>query len=574
MQKIHRRVYMVGFISMCALFFLVVHIKTSQVQSFFITALPEKPIENETAIPASKTIPVPAKVIPEVNKPPQEITKIALPEKPIENKTAIAASKTIPVLAKVVAEVNKPPQEITKIGNSPDFQSARGIGNLYFVHTALWTGDYVRITAIKPRGWPRDIFCFLWYSEDENSTSITVKATVKDLQFYTEVTSVGYIKCSLSGGEKEKKPPLYVGLTNQNTTWFGPKIKLLVENRDIDVDKISKMKSTAQNGHSGTGNGTGPEKNRVVEFTVCIPAMYNYGDAAQLVEKLEMVRLLGAGRVVLYETSIGANVRSVLELYTREWSQGNETLEVVVHSWKLPKISMHYLGQLATVDDCLYRYGWLSHYMVFNDMDEIMIPLRHENWSQLIAEREKSNPGSPAFMFLCSIMNKDHSSPAEGFEADAFFYGSSILSYTQRDVYIFEYKNKGKLIVNPRKVQSLEVHHIYEANGTTDVIPEDQGLLYHYRWPLRPCDPEVQDNRVVNKFGQRLLARLKSVWSKLDGVPKGGKRPPLNPTRATCKKVLKIGGKKLAPNVNHVAKTHQFVKTLIHSIYPSLHENF
>ncbi|KAK3732627.1 hypothetical protein RRG08_057321 [Elysia crispata] len=383
-------------------------------------------------------------------------------------------------------------------------------------------------------GWPVNIFCFYWYS----SNATIVKAIVKDLQFFREPTSIGYLKCPVVDGTKEKEIPLRIGLTNQSKLWAGHKVLLNVENRDIDPKRIFKTAFSGINEINGPGSGKKPEKNRVVEFTVCIPAMHTFGNAAQLVEKLEMVRLLGAGRVVLYEHSINANVRSVLEMYTKEWTAGTETLEVVVHSWKLPRIPVHYLAQMAAMDDCLYRYGWLSHYMVFDDLDEIMIPLRHDNWSQLIAEREKARPGSPAFMFRCSVMNKDHFTPAEGFLADALFYQSAFLGFTERDTYIYESNNKGKLIVNPRKVQSMGVHHIYEANGTTDIIPEDQGLLYHYRWPLQPCAREVKDSRVVTKFGQRLLARLKLIWSKLQGVFKGIKNLPPVGNRATCKIVV------------------------------------
>ena len=385
----------------------------------------------------------------------------------------------------------------------------------------------MRITAVKRQGKLDNILCIFWYSTDQRSNFTVAKALVTDLLTYTFQNACAYIKCfprkSNITQEKLFSAPLFVGLINEKNLSVGHRILLQVENRDMDPHKVSKWEIANIDKRGQNAITQTADKNRVVEFTVCIPAMFNYRNAAQLVEKLEMVRLLGAGRVVLYNFYVGSNVRSVLQYYTQEWAAGNETLEVVVHDWKLPPLRLHYRGQLATVEDCLYRYGWLSKYMVFDDLDEFIVPLRHENWSELIAEREKLKPGYAAFMFLSTTMNLDHSSPESDFKADAFRYESSVLGITKRDDLIYPVIQRTKLIVNPRKIESLAVHHVYEGYGPTDLIPVDQGLVYHYRRPLQICGTEIEDTRVSRKYGNRLLVRLKSVWSKLKGVSFGWK---------------------------------------------------
>ncbi|GFR88103.1 UDP-galactose:beta-D-galactoside beta-1,4-galactosyltransferase [Elysia marginata] len=440
------------------------------------------------------------------------------------------------------------PVELHTPENPEDFQKVDGLGSLLYVHAAVWQGSNVRISAIKTRGNLDSILCILWYSSDQNSNFTVVRALVRDLQSYGNKNTCAYIKCSLPRGNLSiyNDAPVYIGLINEKSLSEGYKVLLRVENRGMDPYRVYRHFSagTSQN-YSMDSTTQTPNKDRVVEFTVCIPALWDYDNAAQMVEKLEMVGLLGAGRVVLYNTSIGSNVRAVLEFYSRLWANGNGTLEVVVHSWKLPDLSIHYKGQIAAMDDCLYRYGWLSKYMVFDDLDEFIVPQRHDNWSQLIAEREKLNPRHAAFMFRCTVMNKDHTSPVPGFEADALRYGSSVLSFTQRDVYISGPVNKSKIIVNPRKVESIGVHHVYEGYETTDIIPPEDGLLYHYRLPLRGCDPEVKDEYVFRKFGKRLLERLKSVWSQLEGVALGCGDPPPKDARSTCPRTKR-----------HVTKTH------------------
>ncbi|GFR96936.1 UDP-galactose:beta-D-galactoside beta-1,4-galactosyltransferase [Elysia marginata] len=363
---------------------------------------------------------------------------------------------------------------------------------------------------------------------------IIAKGVAKDMQSYTEKNAFAYIKCPVSNQTELKLPPIFVGLASEHAKSPDRNLQLLVENRDVDLYRTFENTTAFSSNRNCTWSEKQPDKHRIVEFTVCIPPMFNYHNAAQLVEKLEMVRLLGAGRVVLYNNSIAPNVHSVLQFYTQQWAAGNETMEVVVRSWKLPPIKVHYYGQIAAIDDCLYRYGWLSRYMAFDDLDEIMVPLRHDNWSMLIAERETLYPGHGAFMFRASVMNKDHSSSVKRFQADAFRYGSSVLTFTQRDNFVYESHDKGKLIVNPRKVETMEVHHVYEGSEPTDIIPVDQGILYHYRWPLLPCHSEVRDIRVASKFGKRLLARLKSVWSRLKGVSMGNYFPHPGYNRTTC----------------------------------------
>ena len=208
----------------------------------------------------------------------------------------------------------------------------------------------VRISAIKTSGILENILCMLWYSTDHRSNFTDVKAFVRDLPNYNFNTSCAHIKCPLpeKGGRRGKETPLYIGLVNGNKSEESHRVLLKVENRDMDDRLVNKKTSIGTNKGDSRSSALEPDKPRVVEFTVCTPAMYRYGNAAQLVEKLEMVRLLGAGRVVLYEHSIARNVRSVFNLYTQEWAAGRETLEVVVLSWKLPHVkAFHYKARLV-----------------------------------------------------------------------------------------------------------------------------------------------------------------------------------------------------------------------------------
>ncbi|GFO04086.1 histone-lysine N-methyltransferase SETMAR-like [Plakobranchus ocellatus] len=364
-----------------------------------------------------------------------------------------------------------------------DFQEVKNLGLLLYVHAALWQGDHVRITVVKKLNVPvYTALCVLWFSSDQNARPYFVQAVVRDLRSYTFDNACGYIKCILQTGKNETNEiPVLVSLVDGTDIESGLKITLPIEDTRIHTD------DKKENISFGKEIDSKIKKTCPVEFTVCVPTMFSFGNAGMLVEKLEMSRLLGAGRVVLYNTSIKPNVDAVLRMYSQEFAAGREKLEVIVHSWNIPPITMHYLGQIAAMDDCLYRYKWSSRYIVFTDMDEFIIPFHHASWSGLIADREKLKPGSAAFKIRSTI-------------------------------------------------ESLEVHDVYEGYGPTDNVPPDQALLYHYRMPLRKSCTDIRDTRVADKYGQKLLQGLKAAWAKLKKVPSGWN--PTNETeRAQCRNI-------------------------------------
>ena len=329
-------------------------------------------------------------------------------------------------------------------------------------------------------------------------------------QFKAPFTSAS-ITCRIKHSFVDTTLPLLVGLAQVKDRNSTPKQMFLVGGRE---NFRSQNKITAR---------------RAVEFTVCVPAMFNFGDAAQLVEKIEMSRLLGAGRIVFYNHSITADVNAVLKMYTKEWAEGKETLEVAVHPWRLPEISsktvsIPYYAQLASIDHCLHRYRWDSRYTEFSDMDEFLVPLRHTNRSQLLAERETVRPDTAGFMFRCTVVRNDVWLPAKGLEREAHKYGSAILGHTRRDNYVFHKRARSKLIVKPKLVEEMGVHFLVTAHGKTDVVPPHSGLLYHYRSPIKKCVNQTVDTRVADRYGKALTKRLHDVWAKLPGVDFSWKR--------------------------------------------------
>ena len=373
-----------------------------------------------------------------------------------------------------------------------------------------------------------------------------MKPIIAELHSITAQYISSTITCPPKPGEHQGEIPLFVGLVESPTAT--PKKTFFVENR--------AGKNKAEIEKAGYKFNF-PEKEVTKEFTVCVPAMFKFKDAAKVVEKIEMTRLLGAGRVVLYNASMSSNVDAVLKMYTREWAEGRESLEVVVLPWHLPMesadkpINIPYYAQQLAIDDCMYRYKRLSKYMVFTDLDEVLFPLKHANWSSLVAERRRLKPQSIGWLFRCTMVNKDRPSPAAGFENDVRRFGSPILGLTSRDVYVYPAHDRPKLIVDPTTIEEMGVHLIWSGEGVTDNLPVDVGLLFHYRDPIDKCRAQVKDTRVADRYGKRLVARLTEIWSKLKGVDLGWS-PYTAGDRSKCQPPPNVGAKKV-PGI-HTAK--------------------
>ena len=112
----------------------------------------------------------------------------------------------------------------------------------------------------------------------------------------------------------------------------------------------------------------GPDKSRLL--LLCVkPIVKNYSDAYQLQEFIEMSRLMGAGKVVLYPQSIHEPViRPIMDKYQASGF-------VDVHEWKPPVAmeALHAFGQKSHNQHCLYTYKYRYQWAAFIDLDELLV---------------------------------------------------------------------------------------------------------------------------------------------------------------------------------------------------------
>ena len=67
-------------------------------------------------------------------------------------------------------------------------------------------------------------------------------------------------------------------------------------------------------------------------------------------------------------------------------------MEIV--DWNLSDYALQhskYYSESVSIADCLYRNMYRAKYLVFIDLDEIIIPQQHRNWMEMVSANDKTD---------------------------------------------------------------------------------------------------------------------------------------------------------------------------------------
>ncbi|XP_017272523.2 uncharacterized protein LOC108236404 [Kryptolebias marmoratus] len=264
-----------------------------------------------------------------------------------------------------------------------------------------------------------------------------------------------------------------------------------------------------------------------MNFTVCISNLFgDYNNVLQFAQTLEMYRLLGVNRVVIYKTSCGPDLDRLLQSYIQEGFV--EIVPWPIHKHMNPSrgwlFSEHggdiqYFGQLTTLNECIYRSMERSRYVLLNDIDEIIMPYQHSNLMSLMDTLQQQHPKVGVFLIENHIFPKKHFEPSGRFHLPQWsgVPGVNILEHIYREDPDRTIYHPHKIIVQPRMVEQTSVHSVLKYFGQQFKVPLEVCRIIHVRVPLRGSLTLEQlnvDKRLWD-FQEKLIPNVDKVLKKV-----------------------------------------------------------
>ncbi|XP_059479782.1 uncharacterized protein LOC132199227 [Neocloeon triangulifer] len=116
--------------------------------------------------------------------------------------------------------------------------------------------------------------------------------------------------------------------------------------------------------------------------------------AVRLVEWIELLRILGANRIIFYQLQVHPNISKVLEYYSKTRNVDVVSMTMPGNYPNVPELMNQLMGEngmyqwiqdLIDYNDCFYKYYNSFRYIVLIDVDEVIIPLNGvDTWHDLI----------------------------------------------------------------------------------------------------------------------------------------------------------------------------------------------
>ena len=268
--------------------------------------------------------------------------------------------------------------------------------------------------------------------------------------------------------------------------------------RQTDSNSIAFPVGSIERKHS-----TWKETNRG-KYGICIPPVYGDMPVDRLIEFLEFSQILGASHFTFYDFAVTESMRNVLKHYQDKGL-------VSVLPWNLPpyisKYDLHYFGQPLAIMDCLYRSMKHLHFVAFNDLDEFIVPLGHDNMSALLKDIHKEHHCGHCFESVVFDPSTDKDP-----EKSSPLLTQRVLHRTSQATPFWS-----KCVVEPRKIFEQGVHHIskpIEEYYHADRVDWNVARVFHYRKchdsraAMQPRCSALKVDKTMQKFGDQLLRKF------------------------------------------------------------------
>ena len=237
---------------------------------------------------------------------------------------------------------------------------------------------------------------------------------------------------------------------------------------------------------------------------------------ADIVNYVEMSRILGAESVTMYVShTLDSKLKKLIEEMSNGGRGGGEEgigeggnkIAVELVNWHGFRLGspLHYYGQSLLMLDCLYRHMYRVELLVFQDLDEMILPVKGGSWADMILKKDRKGRYA-SYQFLNTLFTPPKSDSEEAGNGEGSREASEprYFKWTQKLDCYFPYRSRSKLIVRPDLMLTTCVHYVQrslvERSKMTYKVPLSTGFLAHYRrTPLDQCknSNSVTDNTAL-----------------------------------------------------------------------------
>ncbi|KAM4662541.1 uncharacterized protein O3C94_011019 isoform 1-T2 [Discoglossus pictus] len=372
----------------------------------------------------------------------------------------------------------------------------------------LRSSSCVRIIGITYRYEQDMLYCHFCF----NDGNYTVLA---DIQIHTDHFDFPYGTTDLFCNLRDKRIPQYVSVHQGDDSPSTFPAALKIQNLKQDDQTSLKFE---------------------YDFLICISSLFgSYRNVLQFIQSMEMYQMLGAQKVVIYHTDSSPIMKKVLSYYLK--SQFLEIISWPITSylnvsqgWHYPEHpgDLHYYGQTAALNDCIYRYMYKTKYMALNDIDELILPVIHKDWPQMMEYLVNANPTAGVFRFQNHVFPTTYEDKANSKTPESWqtIPGLNILQHIYREPNRPDELNPTKMIMNPRNVLITSVHVPLDFIGEQCDVSNDVARLCHYREPKQKeleMDFLIKDT-IMSCYESALIERVNNVLNDLKLLKTGRKK--------------------------------------------------
>ncbi len=347
------------------------------------------------------------------------------------------------------------------------WQEVKNSKHKFYVFSAYYDdrnpeNHFIRIIAATKTRTEEKVFCKLWYAHTYPPTIVNgINKLIREN--WNLKYSAYFILC-----------PLIDNLPVPDAVSI-----LIVESNG--VKNGNKLPSNNLIVHNNLKSRSRVIKNNldITNIAVCVkPLHYDYEKVLNLIEWVELNRILGVSHFILYNHTVGPNVNCVLREYI-------DMGLITMLPWNLNMISQKEIrteGLFAALNDCLYRTMYRFKYVLMIDIDELIIPYKHQNLlSMLKALNQINTDRTGAYSFRNAFFYSQW--PNDNSIENNIPYPLTTLLKTRRKTELNIHKQRSKCIVIPEMIQEMGNHFVWEFSPTKSMVNVDPRIanLHHYR---------------------------------------------------------------------------------------------